>query len=516
MRKRRRYASGGRTYNPLAGDALHYGEGPEHEFFSGNLPAAQVTGYAPSTPTIPIANDNSTGSKVAGAVATAAKLADLYKKGSSLYDSIFGGGSLSGVGNADYLNDAVYGKGQDFNSWINNEMKPDSNTGSTPDTSAGSGSSAGSVGTAAGLGAGAGALASGLGAGTGVTATITPELIGAGEGALAATTGGAGAASGAAGALGGETAAGAGAGAGSGAAAAAPLGATAAGAAILAAAAMGIYGGDQRGNAINKSMKNQQARDSLQAYLEQRDSLGRMPVDPASASLPAWLQPETTSGYSDYFKLPSDVTADQFRSLPLEDQQRYAEQWANDTGGNFMTGKVEGTSYDQSGGVQLSQRQKDISKYGVLSSGYQTPEYGSDAYNAIMASVLGPGGGMAEGGYFSYGPMPPDLSADGVQPAPQPLAQGGPPMSPMGVDLSNQSRYMHDGPGSGRGDEIDAKLSPKEYVMDAETVALLGDGNPDHGAKKLDEMRRKIRMHKGKKLAKGQFSHKAKNPEAYL
>jgi hypothetical protein len=75
---------------------------------------------------------------------------------------------------------------------------------------------------------------------------------------------------------------------------------------------------------------------------------------------------------------------------------------------------------------------------------------------------------------------------------------------------------MKDGPGSGRGDEIDAKLSPKEYVMDAETVALLGDGNPDHGARKLDAMRRKLRMHKGKKLAKGQFSHKAKDPEGYL
>lgn len=125
--------------------------------------------------------------------------------------------------------------------------------------------------------------------------------------------------------------------------------------------------------------------------------------------------------------------------------------------------------------------------------------------------------GAATGGYFSYGPMPPELDTSGGDQEAQPLAQGGPPsVSPLGVELSQQPRYMQEGPGSGRADQIDAKLSPKEYVMDAETVALLGDGNPDHGAKKLDEMRRNIRAHKGKNLAKGKFSHKAKNPEGYL
>ncbi len=72
------------------------------------------------------------------------------------------------------------------------------------------------------------------------------------------------------------------------------------------------------------------------------------------------------------------------------------------------------------------------------------------------------------------------------------------------------------GPGTGRSDEIDAKLSNDEYVMDAETVALLGDGSPEAGAKKLDQLRANIRKHKGQQLAKGKFSANAKDPGEYI
>jgi hypothetical protein len=72
------------------------------------------------------------------------------------------------------------------------------------------------------------------------------------------------------------------------------------------------------------------------------------------------------------------------------------------------------------------------------------------------------------------------------------------------------------GGGSGRADTIHAKLSDGEYVMDAETVALLGDGSTKEGARRLDEMRKKLRMQKGKTLAKGSFSPAAKSPLAYL
>ena len=69
---------------------------------------------------------------------------------------------------------------------------------------------------------------------------------------------------------------------------------------------------------------------------------------------------------------------------------------------------------------------------------------------------------------------------------------------------------------SGRSDQVEARLSPNEYVMDAETVSALGDGSPDAGAKKLDKFRSNIRRHKGKALAKGKFSPDAREPESYL
>lgn len=72
------------------------------------------------------------------------------------------------------------------------------------------------------------------------------------------------------------------------------------------------------------------------------------------------------------------------------------------------------------------------------------------------------------------------------------------------------------GPGTGRSDDIDARLSDGEYVIDAETVALLGDGSTAAGAEALDRMREAIRMHKGKALSKGKFSPTARSPLDYL
>lgn len=72
------------------------------------------------------------------------------------------------------------------------------------------------------------------------------------------------------------------------------------------------------------------------------------------------------------------------------------------------------------------------------------------------------------------------------------------------------------GPGTGRDDKIPALLSDGEYVVDAETVALLGDGSSKAGAQALDALRVNIRKHKGRGLAKGKFSDNAKKPDQYL
>jgi hypothetical protein len=90
-----------------------------------------------------------------------------------------------------------------------------------------------------------------------------------------------------------------------------------------------------------------------------------------------------------------------------------------------------------------------------------------------------------------------------------------PPGMAHGGALGAVARFAR-GAGSGRSDTINAKLSDGEYVMDAETVAMLGDGSSKAGAQRLDKMREELRAHKGKALAKGKFSPNAKSPLSYL
>jgi len=52
------------------------------------------------------------------------------------------------------------------------------------------------------------------------------------------------------------------------------------------------------------------------------------------------------------------------------------------------------------------------------------------------------------------------------------------------------------GDDGGQSDLIDAKLSPGEYVIDAESVSALGDGNTAAGIAKLDELRQQLRAQK--------------------
>jgi len=108
--------------------------------------------------------------------------------------------------------------------------------------------------------------------------------------------------------------------------------------------------------------------------------------------------------------------------------------------------------------------------------------------------------------YYNYGKMP-EQSFYAPEQTQQPTvaaARGGP-----------LSRYVEGG-GTGRSDSIDAKLSDGEYVIDAETVALLGDGSSKAGAAKLDQFRANIRKQKGKALSQGKISPDAHSPDRYL
>ena len=120
---------------------------------------------------------------------------------------------------------------------------------------------------------------------------------------------------------------------------------------------------------------------------------------------------------------------------------------------------------------------------------------GQQTAEQMRAGLYGPQVGFQRGGEFDYWEQNDDaLGVEGV---------------------SARGRYVK-GPGTGRSDDIEARLSDGEYVMDAETVALLGDGSGDEGAKKLDAMRSNLRKHKAKNLSKGEFSHKAKSPDQYM
>ena len=52
------------------------------------------------------------------------------------------------------------------------------------------------------------------------------------------------------------------------------------------------------------------------------------------------------------------------------------------------------------------------------------------------------------------------------------------------------------GAGDGQSDDIPAMLADGEYVIDAETVAQIGNGSTKAGAKALDKFRENIRAHK--------------------
>jgi len=84
----------------------------------------------------------------------------------------------------------------------------------------------------------------------------------------------------------------------------------------------------------------------------------------------------------------------------------------------------------------------------------------------------------------------------------------------QGLAHGGQPRFV---PGNqpGQADNVDARLSPGEYVMDADTVSNLGDGNNVAGAKQLDHMREAIRTHK-RSAPPRSIPPKAKSPLAYL
>jgi hypothetical protein len=131
--------------------------------------------------------------------------------------------------------------------------------------------------------------------------------------------------------------------------------------------------------------------------------------------------------------------------------------------------------------------------------------------------------------YYTYGTRPEAKFFDYTAQLEKPVQPELPSAKPPGEDVpmatggltgyakggSKSSRYV-DGPGSGREDKIPALLSDGEYVIDAETLALLGDGSTKEGARRMDNFRANIRKHKGRALSRGRISPNAKSPSKYM
>lgn len=121
------------------------------------------------------------------------------------------------------------------------------------------------------------------------------------------------------------------------------------------------------------------------------------------------------------------------------------------------------------------------------------------------------GGGLPEGvinALASLGAL--------MRPSVAPQGNGDPyGASAMANRYADGGQAFVSGGAAGQADTIPAQLSDGEYVMDADTVASLGDGNSAAGASKLDQMRQNIRSHK-RQAPSTKIPPKAKNPLAYL
>jgi hypothetical protein len=147
---------------------------------------------------------------------------------------------------------------------------------------------------------------------------------------------------------------------------------------------------------------------------------------------------------------------------------------------------------------------------GALSSLFskQLPTSTLPSGGALPASTLAAQGLRSPQDYYRYGYGPEQSFFS--------YATQGAPNTSQAYTGYAEGGYAVEGEGDGRDDKIPALLSDGEYVIDAETVALLGNGSNKAGAELLDNFRVNVRKQKGQKLARGEFSDNAKRPEQYM
>lgn len=186
-------------------------------------------------------------------------------------------------------------------------------------------------------------------------------------------------------------------------------------------------------------------------------------------------------------------------------------------GGNFLSKALQGRRNQQQQSNVLQQAlaaqarqtwtpQQAAVVNNFLNSGYTPTSQRQLQYAAQAPSSIVPGRGYAGGGEVAL--------AHGGGPAEEVTAETDGPLAGSWEELQRPQGYI-DGPTGGQDDVVPANLGHGEYVLDAELVSMLGDGNNAAGAAKLDRWREEIRRHK-RDVPDNKIPPKAKAPGQYL
>jgi hypothetical protein len=233
------------------------------------------------------------------------------------------------------------------------------------------------------------------------------------------------------------------------------------------------------------------------------------------------------AGYlADIFKSGSsgsvDPTKDPYVNVPGYDPN------LNEPGTNIFGGGIGSNSWYPGG----SNIDTSTSESSGGSSGYtEVPAFQvnpstidfsgiSDWYSkdgGLATPLMANGGSVQEPSFYTYGTVVDPMQMMGSA---QNMSHGGKPHGGLHVptvegrhDYRAGARVM--GPGDGQSDDIPAMLADGEYVIDAETVAQLGNGSSKAGSDMLDKFREEIRAHK-RSAPVNKIPPASKSPLQYL
>lgn len=173
--------------------------------------------------------------------------------------------------------------------------------------------------------------------------------------------------------------------------------------------------------------------------------------------------------------------------------------------------------YSPSGGAPTAapSQQSPLQQYGAQPLPQQPQPQQPSTQQLLQQLMMNGNQGM-----IAYNPVMHPIPYQQFQAEGGPIhGQGSPQVGPLSRHMTPATKggpsYIQ-GPGDGTSDDIDARLSNGEYVMDAGSVAMLGNGSNEAGAKKLDELRMNLRKHAAQDLSQGKQFMKAKKPMSYV